>query len=206
MCIYASTRVQQPQSGLAKTAGAGKIVENYKIKQKDEIAMDLRSLQKPLKDQYRNHPSASKITLRAKGEQTDAPVSCSVDLGRAIYRAEAHKGVGGDGAGACSGDLLLGALAACAQITCQMVAAAMGIPTDRIEVTVEGDLDLRGTLGISKDVPVGFESVRLHFDIAAPNATAEQMKGLQAKTEEYCVVMQTLTRPPKVQSEWVRHD
>ena len=168
--------------------------------------MDLRALQKPLKDQYRTNPSASKITLRAKGAQTDAPVSCSVDLGRAIYRAEAHKGVGGDGAGACSGDLLLGALAACAQITCQMVAAAMGIPTDRIEVTVEGDLDLRGTLGISKDVPVGFESVRLHFDIAAPNATAEQMKGLQAKTEEYCVVMQTLTRPPKVQSEWVRHD
>ena len=168
--------------------------------------MDLRSLQKPLKDQYRTDPSASKITLRAKGGQTDTPVSCSVDLGRAIYRAEAHKGVGGDGAGACSGDLLLGALAACAQITCQMVASAMGISTERIEVTVEGDLDLRGTLGISKDVPVGFESVRLHFDVAAPNATAEQMKGLQAKTEEYCVVMQTLTRPPKVQSEWVRHD
>jgi uncharacterized OsmC-like protein len=168
--------------------------------------MDLRSLQKPLKDQYRTDPSASKITLRAKGGQTDTPVSCSVDLGRAIYRAEAHKGVGGDGAGACSGDLLLGALAACAQITCQMVASAMGISTERIEVTVEGDLDLRGTLGISKDVPVGFESVRLHFDVAAPNATAEQMKGLQAKTEEYCVVMQTLTRPPKVQAEWVRHD
>lgn len=168
--------------------------------------MDLRSLQKPLKDQYRANPSASKITLRAKGVQTDAPVSCSVDLGRAIYRAEAHKGVGGAGSGACSGDLLLGALAACAQITCQMVASAMGIPTERIEVSVEGDLDLRGTLGISKDVPVGFESIQLHFDIAAPNATAEQMKGLQAKTEEYCVVMQTLTRPPKVQSDWVRHD
>jgi len=168
--------------------------------------MDLRSLQKPLKDQYRSDPSASRITLRAKGAQTDAPVSCSVDIGRAVYHAEAHKGVGGAGAGACSGDLLLGALAACAQITCQMVAAAMGITTERIEVTVEGDLDLRGTLGISKDVPVGFESIRLHFDIAAPNATLEQMKGLQAKTEEYCVVMQTLTRPPKVQSEWVRRD
>jgi uncharacterized OsmC-like protein len=168
--------------------------------------MDLRSLQKPLKDQYRNDPSASRITLRAKGAQTDAPVSCSVDIGRAVYHAEAHKGVGGAGAGACSGDLLLGALAACAQITCQMVAAAMGITTERIEVTVEGDLDLRGTLGISKDVPVGFESIRLHFDVAAPNATPEQMKGLQAKTEEYCVVMQTLTRPPKVQSEWVRRD
>jgi uncharacterized OsmC-like protein len=168
--------------------------------------MDLRSLQKPLKDQYRSDPSASKITIRAKGAQTDAPVSCSVDLGRAIYRAEAHKGVGGAGAGACSGDLLLGALAACAQITCQMVAASMGIPTERIEVTVEGDLDLRGTLGISKDVPVGFESVHLQFDVAAPNATPEQMAGLREKTEQYCVVMQTLMRPPKLESEWVRHD
>ncbi|MGA2844763.1 MAG: OsmC family protein [Candidatus Acidiferrales bacterium] len=168
--------------------------------------MDLRSLQKPLKDQYRNDPSASRITLRAKGAQTDAPVSCSVDIGRAVYRAEAHKGVGGAGAGACSGDLLLGALAACAQITCQMVAAAMGITTERIEVTVEGDLDLRGTLGISKDVPVGFESVRLHFDVAAPTATPEQIAGLREKTEQYCVVMQTLMRPPKLQSEWVRHE
>jgi uncharacterized OsmC-like protein len=177
-----------------------------KNKYKGEAAMDLRSLQKPLKDQYRSDPSASRITLRAKGAQTDAPVSCSVDIGRAVYRAEAHKGVGGAGAGACSGDLLLGALAACAQITCQMVAAAMGITTERIEVTVEGDLDLRGTLGISKDVPVGFESVRLHFDVAAPTATPEQIAGLREKTEQYCVVMQTLMRPPKLQSEWVRHD
>src|SRR5580704_19066034 len=124
--------------------------------------MDLRSLQKPLKDQYRTDPSASRITLRAKGSQSDAPVSCSVDIGRVIYQTEAHKGVGGAGAGACSGDLLLGALAACAQITCQMAAAAMGIATERIEVAVEGDLDLRGTLGISKDVPVGFETIRLN--------------------------------------------
>ncbi len=115
--------------------------------------MDLRSLQKPLKDQYRADPTASRITLRAKGSQTGAPVSCSVDIGRAIYQAEAHKGVGGAGAGACSGDLLLGALAACAQITCQMVAAAMGIVADHIEVAVEGDLDLRGTLGIFKGRP-----------------------------------------------------
>lgn len=168
--------------------------------------MDLRSLQKPLKDQYRNDPSAAKITLRARGAQTEAPVSCSVDLGRAIYQAEAHKGVGGAGAGACSGDLLLGALAACAQITCQMVATAMGIPTERLEVTVEGVLDLRGTLGISKDVPVGFETIRLHFDIVAPTATREQIAGLREKTEQYCVVMQTLMRPPKLQSDWVRHD
>jgi uncharacterized OsmC-like protein len=164
--------------------------------------MDLRTLQKPLKEQYRNDPSSSRITLRARGGQTDVPVSCAVDIGRAIYQAEAHKGVGGAGAGACSGDLLLGALAACAQITCQMVATAMGIPAERIQVTVDGDMDLRGTLGIAKDVPVGFESIRLHFDIAAPNATEEQLRGLREKTEQYCVVMQTLTRPPKLQTEW----
>src|SRR5919108_5930960 len=164
--------------------------------------MDLRSLQKPLKEQYRNDPSASHITLRAKGGQTEVPVSCSVDIGRAIYHAEAHKGVGGNGTAACSGDLLLGALAACAQITCQMVAAAMDIRTERIEVTVEGDLDLRGTLGISRDVPVGFERIHLQFDITAPNATSEQLQGLREKTEQYCVVMQTLMRPPKLQAEW----
>ncbi len=168
--------------------------------------MDLRSLQKPLKEQYRSDPSASRITIRAKGGQTDAPISCSVDIGRAIYQAEAHKGVGGGGTGACSGDLLLGALAACAQITCQMVAAAMGIPTERIEVTVDGDLDLRGTLGIAKEVPVGFESIHLQFDVAAPNATPEQLQGLREKTEQYCVVMQTLLRPPKLQTEWARQD
>jgi uncharacterized OsmC-like protein len=165
--------------------------------------MDLRSLQKPLKEQYRNDPTASRITLRAKGGQTGAPIACSVDLGRAIYSAQAHAGVGGAGTGACSGDLLLGALAACAQITCQMVATAMGIATERIEVSVEGDLDLRGTLGISKDVPVGFEKIRLHFDVAAPGVTAEQLRTLQEKTEQYCVVMQTLAHPPKLQTEWV---
>ena len=164
--------------------------------------MDLRSLQKPLKEQYRNDPRASRITLRAKGGQTDAPVSCSVDIGRSVYQAEAHKGVGGAGAGACSGDLLLGALAACSQITCQMVAAAMGVPTEHIAVTIEGDLDLRGTLGIAKDVPVGFENIRLHFDVSAPNATPEQISALREKTEQYCVVMQTLLHPPKLQTDW----
>ena len=163
--------------------------------------MDLRTLQKPLKDQYRNDPNSSRITLRAKGGQTDVPVACSVDIGRAMYQAEAHKGVGGGG-GACSGDLLLGALAACAQITCQMVATAMGVPTERIEVTAEGDLDLRGTLGIAKDVPVGFEDIRLNFDLTAPTATAEQLRGLREKTEQYCVVMQTLMHPPKLQTKW----
>src|ERR1700704_3472535 len=141
--------------------------------------MDLRSLQKPLKEQYRNDPNASRITLRAKGGQTDVPITCSVDIGRSIYNAEAHKGVGGGGTGACSGDLLLGALASCAQITCQMVAAAMGIPTERIEVAVEGELDLRGTLGISKEVPVGFEQIRVRFEIDAPEATPEQIAALR---------------------------
>ena len=168
--------------------------------------MDLRSVQKPLKEQYRSDPNASRIKMRAKGGQTDVPVSCSIDIGRAVYQAEAHKGVGGGGTGACSGDLLLGALAACAQITCQMVAAAMGIATERIEVTVEGDLDLRGTLGISKDVPVGFESIHLHFDVAAPTASPEQLRGLREKTEQYCVVMQTLLRSPRLQTEWDRHE
>jgi uncharacterized OsmC-like protein len=168
--------------------------------------MDLRSLQKPLKEQYRNDPAASRIKLRAKGGQRDVPVSCSVDIGRAIYSAEAHKGVGGAGAGACSGDLLLGALAACAQITCQMVASAMGIETDHISVTVEGTMDLRGTLGISRDVPVGFDGIQVHFDIAAQKATPEQLRGLREKTEQYCVVMQTLIRPPKLQTDWILQD
>jgi len=152
--------------------------------------MGIRSLQKPLKDQYRNDPNSSRITIRAKGGQTDLPVACSIDIGRAIYKAEAQKGVGGAGAGACSGDLLLGALVACAQITCQMVAAAMGIPTERVEVTVEADL----------------ESIHLHFDVAAPKATAEQLRGLREKTEQYCVVMQTLMRPPSLQTKWAGHD
>jgi uncharacterized OsmC-like protein len=168
--------------------------------------MDLKALQKPLKDQYRSDPASSRITLRAKGSQTGAPISCSIDIGRAIYQAEAHSGVGGAGTAACSGDLLLGALSACAQITCQMVAAAMGVVTERIEVTVEGDLDLRGTLGIVKDVPVGFESIRLHIAVVAPGASAEQLRALQEKTEQYCVVMQTMLKPPNMQSKWIVQD
>src|SRR4029079_580232 len=144
--------------------------------------MDVRTLQKPLKEQYRSDPSASRITIHAKGAQTGVPISCSIDIGRAVYQAEAHQGVGGAGAGACSGDLLLGALAACAQITCQMVAAAMGIPTERIQVTVEGDLDLSGTLGLSKEVPVGFQDIRVHFAVNAPGATPEQLSALREKS------------------------
>ena len=166
--------------------------------------MDIRAMQKPLKERYRSDPKASRITLVAKGNQTGAPVACSVDIGRAIYEAQAHTGVGGAGTAACSGDLLLGALAACAQITCQMVAAAMGVPVEKVEVTVEGDLDLSGTLGISKEVPVGFEKIRVHFDIRAPQATPEQLRALQEKSEQYCVVMQTLLKPPQIEASWSR--
>lgn len=164
--------------------------------------MDLKSVQKPLKERYRSDPNSSRVTLSAKSDQTATPIACSVDIGRAVYQAQAHSGVGGAGSAACSGDLLLGALAACAQITCQMVAASMGIPTERIAVTVDGDLDLRGTLGLTRDVPVGFEHIRLHFDLVAPKATSEQLRALREKTEQYCVVMQTLVRPPSLQTEW----
>jgi uncharacterized OsmC-like protein len=164
--------------------------------------MDLRSVQKPFKEKYRSDAGSARITLKAQGDQTETPMSCSVDIGRALYQAEAHTGVGGAGTAACSGDLLLGALAACAQITCQMVATAMGIPTNRIAVKVEGDLDLRGTLGMSKEVPVGFETIQVRFEIDAPEATEEQLRALREKTEQYCVVMQTLTKPPKLEVDW----
>ena len=163
--------------------------------------MDLRAKQAPIKERYRSEPDAARITLTARGSQGDAPVACSIDLGRAIQEAEAHVGVGGPGTAACSGDLLLGALAACAQVTCQMVATAMGIETERIEVVVEGDLDLRGTLGVSRDAPVGFESIRLRFEIEAPEATPEQLADLVAKSERYCTVLQTLNSPPGVEVE-----
>jgi uncharacterized OsmC-like protein len=159
-------------------------------------------MQRPLKEKYRSEPGSSRITLRARGSQTDTPISCSVDIGRAVYEAQAHAGVGGAGTAACSGDLLLGALAACAQVTCQMVAEAMGIETERIEVEVEGDLDLAGTLGVSKEVPVGFERIRTRFEVVAPEATEEQLDNLRSKTEQYCVVFQTLARPPELETEW----
>jgi uncharacterized OsmC-like protein len=164
--------------------------------------VDLRTLQRPLKERYRQEPDAAKVRLRARGGEADTPMACSVDLGRAIYQAEAHTGVGGAGAAACSGDLLLGALAACAQLTCQMVATALGVPVERIEVSVEGDLDLRGTLGIAKEVPAGFQEIRVRFDLDAPAATAEQLAALAEKTERYCTVFQTLTQPPPVRTTW----
>jgi uncharacterized OsmC-like protein len=164
--------------------------------------MDVRSIQKPLKEQYRRDPASSRITLTAKGGETGAPLACSVDIGRAIYNAEAHKGVGGAGTAACSGDLLLGALAACAQLTCQLVATAMAVPTRNIEVTVNGDMDLQGTLGISKEVPVGFQAIRMEFKFDAPEATADQLRALQEKTEQYCVVLQTMLHPPRIETRW----
>src|ERR1700690_734158 len=126
--------------------------------------MTLREIQEPIKAQYRAEPEAARITLRASGTTADGAMSCSVDLGRAIQAAGAHPGVGGSGSAACSGDLLLGALAACAQLTCQMVAENMGLEGVAISVTVEGDLDLRGTLGTA-DVPVGFEAIRVQFGL-----------------------------------------
>ncbi len=165
--------------------------------------MDLRTVQKPIKERYRADPQASLITLTARSGQEDQPVSCSVDLGRAIQAAEAHPGVGGPGEGACSGDLLLGALAACAQITCQMVAEAMGIEASRIETVVDGDLDLAGTLGTNREAPVGFAAIRLRFEIDAPGASEEQLASLVDKTERYCTVLQTLTEPPRIEAQLV---
>jgi uncharacterized OsmC-like protein len=166
------------------------------------MILDLRSVQRPLKQRYREEPGSSRITLEARASEQDTPVSCSVDVGRAVYEAEAHAGTGGPGTAACSGDLLLGALAACAQVTCQMVAEAMGIEAESIEVTVEGDMDLAGTLGISEDVPVGFETIRTTFDIVAPEATEEQLEKLRNRTEKYCVVLQTLAGQPELRTDW----
>ena len=164
--------------------------------------MDIRTLQAPLKEGYRADPDSSCITLRAEAEAGSTPVSCSIEVGRAIHAAEAHPGVGGPGGAACSGDLLLGALAACAQVTCQMVAAAMELPVRSVAVTVEGDLDLQGTLGTRRDVPVGFEEIRLCFALDAPELDEDGRRSLMTKTERYCVVMQTLVTPPRLATEW----
>ena len=165
--------------------------------------MDLRAIQKPLKEKYRSDPNSSRITLRAQGDQSDTPISCSVEVGQKILEAQAHSGVGGPGTAACSGDLLLGALAACAQLTCQLVATAMGISFEHIRVEVEGEMDLSGTLGISKEVPVGFQDIHARFDINAPDATPDQLAALREKTEQYCVVMQTLINPPRIRTTWL---
>lgn len=161
--------------------------------------MELREVQAPLKERYRQEPEAAQITLTARASEQSAATACSVDLGRAIQEAQAHVGVGGAGTAACSGDLLLGALAACAQLTCQMVATAMGIEARRIEVTVEGDLDLRGTLGIDRDVPAGFAAIRVGFEVDAPGERPERIESLIEKTERYCTVLRTLVEPPPIE-------
>ena len=162
--------------------------------------MTLREIQEPIKARYREEPDAAQITLRATGSTADGAMSCSVDLGRALYAAGAHPGVGGSGLAACSGDLLLAALAACAQLTCQMVAANMGLDGLAVSVTVEGDLDLRGTLGTA-DVPVGFEAIRVHFGLSG-DVPAERLDKLKERTERYCVVLQTLLEPPPIEARW----
>jgi uncharacterized OsmC-like protein len=161
--------------------------------------MSLREIQQPIKERYREEPAAAQITLRATGTQLEGAMSCSVDIGRALYAAEAHPGVGGPGGAACSGDLLLGALAACAQLTCQMVAANMGLEAE-VSVAVEGDLDLRGTLG-TPDVQVGFSAIRLRFSVEG-EVEADRLERLQERTERYCVVLQTLLSPPPVTASW----
>lgn len=162
--------------------------------------MTLREIQHPIKQRYRDEPAAAGITLRATGSSLDGAMSCSVDIGRAVYAAQAHPGVGGAGAAACSGDLLLGALAACAQLTCQMVAANMGLTDAVISVNVEGDLDLRGTLGVP-EVPVGFQAVRLHF-VVGGDVDSDRLERLKDRTERYCVVLQTLLSPPSIEAQW----
>ena len=165
--------------------------------------MDLRETQAPLKEQYRSEPGSASVTLSATASSADEnPMACSVDLGRAIIAAQAHAGVGGTGTAACSGDMLLAALAACAQLTCQMVAASSGIPLRAVRVTVEGDLDLRGTLGVSRSAPVGFSAIRARFELDAPDADERQRRSLERATEAYCVVMQTLRNAPAIETSW----
>ena len=162
--------------------------------------MTLREIQQPIKERYREDPARAKVTLRATGQAGDGAMACSVDLGRAMYATAAHQGVGGAGSAACSGDLLLGALAACAQLTCQMVAANMGLDGVAVSVTVEGDLDLRGTLGTA-DVPVGFEAIRLRFRLSG-DVPQERLEKLQERSERYCVVLQTLLNPAPIEQTW----
>ena len=162
----------------------------------DAITGDqLREIQAPLKDAYRDDPAAAQITLHADGSLEEG-IACSVQTGAALARAGLHPGTGGDGTLACSGDMLLQALAACAGVTMRSVATSMGIPVSG-SVHAEGDLDWRGTMGIDRDAPVGFKDIRLRFEISS-DATEEQIEKLTEKTERYCVVLQTLGGSPKL--------
>ena len=160
-------------------------------------AEELRALQAPLKQQYRSDPGKAVVTLRASGSLGSPGISCRVETGRALVEAGLHPATGGSGLQACSGDMLLEALAACAGVTLRAVATALEIPVRGGTVEVEGDLDFRGTLGVSKEVPVGFQTIRLRFNLDS-DATAEQLDTLQKLTERYCVVLQTIRSPPMV--------
>lgn len=156
---------------------------------------ELRALQAPLKEQYREDPAAAVVTLRAEGSLGDG-ISCSVQTGQALAEAGLHPATGGDGLSVCSGDMLLQALAACAGVTLRSVATALEIPLRSGVVHVEGDLDFRGTLAVSKEAPVGFRAIRVRFDLDT-DATEEQLESLLTLTERYCVVHQTLRAPPE---------
>ncbi len=160
-------------------------------------AEELRALQQPLKDAYRSDPAAAVVTLHAHGELGAEEVSCSVDTGRALAVAGLHPASGGDGTLACSGDMLLQALVACAGVTLRAVATSLGIAVAGGTVRAEGDLDFRGTLAVARDTPVGFSAIRLNFDLDT-DASPDQLATLLRLTERYCVVYQTLARPAQL--------
>jgi uncharacterized OsmC-like protein len=162
-------------------------------------ADDLRAMQAPLKAKYRDAPDSAVITLKASGELDEAHIACKVDTGRAIVAAGLHPATGGDGSFACSGDMLLEALVACAGVTLKAVSTALGIEIRGGKVSAEGDLDFRGTLGVAKDAPVGFKDVRLRFDLDT-DASPEQLQKLLTLTERYCVIYQTLANPPRLKA------
>jgi len=159
-------------------------------------ANKLKALQAPLKDRYREKPDSAVITLRAEGHIGEG-VTCSVRTGQALVEAGLHPATGGSGMHACSGDMLLEALVACAGVTLNAVATALGLPVRDARIRAEGDLDFRGTLGVAKDAPVGFCDIRLAFDIEG-DLTDEQRATLLKLTERYCVVYQTLRKPPPI--------
>jgi uncharacterized OsmC-like protein len=157
---------------------------------------ELKSLQAPIKEHYRQEPKAAMITLQAQGKIGEG-VTCSVQTGKALVEAGLHPATGGSGLSVCSGDMLLESLVACAGVTLRAVATALEIPLRDASVRAEGDLDFRGTLGVSKEVPVGLQSIRLRFELDT-DATGEQIATLLKLTERYCVVYQTLAHPPKI--------
>jgi uncharacterized OsmC-like protein len=159
-------------------------------------AEELRSMQAPLKEQYRETPESALITLRAMG-RLGGGVTCKVETGKALVAAGLHPATGGNGLSACSGDMLLEALVACAGVTLNAVATALGIELRDASVHAEGDLDFRGTLGVSKDAPVGFQNIRLEF-VLDTDAEEDQLATLLRLTERYCVVYQTLVKTPAI--------